>query len=163
LLLRHLSLNALQLQRFNGRFGGLWRFEIDEPVALAFVRVLIQNRLGRYYRSVLAAEFFEVFIGGVGRQSADVEIRSGQLLGGCRRTAGTTVGSSTTAATATATATAAAADCAAAAASCGTIVSALLPATATGAAVRSRHTASISVGGRLIGDSLRRNMRGSDP
>lgn len=152
MLLRHLSLNALQLQRFNGRFGGLWRFEIDEPVALAFVRVLIQNRLGRYYRSVLAAEFFEVFIGGVGRQSADVEIRPGQLLGGCRRTAGTTVGSSATAA-----------DCAAAAASCGTIVSALLPATATGAAVRSRHTASISVGGRLIGDSLRRNMRGSDP
>lgn len=155
MLLRHLSLNALQLQRFNGRFGGLWRFEIDEPVALAFVRVLIQNRLGRYYRSVLAAEFFEVFIGGVGRQSADVEIRPGQLLGGCRRTAGTTVGSSATAT--------AAADCAAAAASCGTIVSALLPATATGAAVRSRHTASISVGGRLIGDSLRRNMRGSDP
>ena len=50
--LRHLSLNALQLERFNGRFGGLWRFEIDEPVALAFVRVLIQDRLGRYYRSI---------------------------------------------------------------------------------------------------------------
>ena len=49
--LGHLGLYALQLQSLDGRFRRLWRFKVDETVALAFIRVLVQDRLGRDDRS----------------------------------------------------------------------------------------------------------------
>ena len=49
--LGHLGLYALQLQRLDGRFRRLRRFKVHETVALAFIRVLVQDRLGRDDRS----------------------------------------------------------------------------------------------------------------
>lgn len=45
--LRHLRLNALKLQGFDGRFGCRWRIEINETVAFALVGILIENGFGR--------------------------------------------------------------------------------------------------------------------
>lgn len=83
--LRHLSLDALKLQGFDGCFGCRWRFEIHEAVALALVSVLVQDGFRRDDGSepapaILATEFLQILIGGVGREAADVQVSTRQLI-----------------------------------------------------------------------------------
>ena len=45
--LRHLRLNALKLQGFDGRFSRRWRIKIDETVTFALVGILVENGFRR--------------------------------------------------------------------------------------------------------------------
>ena len=100
-------MNALKLQGFDGRLGRRWRIEIDETVAFALVGILIEDGFGRNdgaesktinYKfkkitnilstfcccpvaiDLLATQFLQVLVGGVGCQSTDVEVGPGQLI-----------------------------------------------------------------------------------